>query len=199
MINEKYSNNGYDPLSSKVIESKANLKDLLEQRVLNLKEYSAAITNLKRGWKRTDLSKIDPAEVNDTEIVNACFAQDVPFTPIFPGAKNVVFTNCNLDNCTVPATCTINGGTNKQFKMQKDGEDWIVDEALKPVSPKDIKAFQDLGLSTSAKDIPAETLEQSVVVQATTLKVIEDRKAKLIALAQNPTALNEWAEKGGNL
>ena len=105
-------------------------------------------------WKRKSFTGKDPEEFNNSEIVAACFSQEEPFTKVFPdGLKNVVFLNCNLDNCIIPEGATVKGGTNKHFKEQADGELWIVDASKKPVKPLKPYRFDKLGLSKDPKDL----------------------------------------------
>jgi hypothetical protein len=105
----------------------------------------------------------DPKEWNETEVIGSCFAQQNPKTSIFPaGIKNVKFVKCNLDNVTLPGTCTMEGGINRQIQAQKDGEDWLVDDSLNPIEPLNKAQFIKLGLSTSAAAIPAKESGVSV-------------------------------------
>lgn len=99
-------------------------------------------------WKRQSFTGKDPAEFNDSEIVAAGFSQEKPFTDVFPAlVKGVVFTDCNLDNCNLPAGATVKGGTNKHFDTQADGEFWIVDKDKKPVTPLKPWRFDAVGVS----------------------------------------------------
>jgi hypothetical protein len=99
-------------------------------------------------WTGQDLTTIDPKDLNETVIINACFAQEKPFTDCFPkDMTGVTFENCNLDNCNIPPGNTVKGGTNKQITEQADGEIWIVDKDLKPLSPLKPWRFDVAGLS----------------------------------------------------
>lgn len=107
-----------------------------------------------RSWKRQSFTGKDPKEFNDSEIVNAGFSQNEPFTDVFPALiKGVKFINCNLDNCKIPTGATVEGGTNKHFKVQADGEHWFVDASLKPIAPAKPRHFDDQGLSKDPADI----------------------------------------------
>jgi len=107
-----------------------------------------------KSWKRQSFTGKDPKEFNDSEIVGAGFSQNEPFTDVFPALiSKVTFRACNLDNCNIPAGATIEGGTNKHFKEQADGEYWLVDGALKPVEPLHAYRFDKLALSKLPADI----------------------------------------------
>jgi hypothetical protein len=121
------------------------------------KEYSY------KDFTAKDLTKTDPKTWNDTEVIGTCFSQYVPKTVVFPvGITGVTFTRCNLDNVVVPAGCTINGGCHRWIKMQKDLEDWVLDDSLNPVEPLNKALFTNLGLSTSATALPVSDLSMSV-------------------------------------
>ena len=112
---------------------KAQLDQLLiDNDALQYKEYTAACSDMKKGWKNADLTKELSEDFNDSEIVGSTFAQDEPFTDVFPeGVVNCILTNCDSGNCNIPAGYTVNGGTNKHYAKQNDGENWIIDTELK--------------------------------------------------------------------
>lgn len=121
------------------------------------KEYSY------KDFTAKDLTKTDPKIWNDTEVIGTCFHQHIPKTKVFPeGMTGVTFTRCNLDNVVVPKECTINGGCHRWIAVQKDGEDWILDDALNPVEPLNKALFTKLGLSTSAAALPVSEVSVSV-------------------------------------
>ena len=127
-------------------------------------------------FKRQDLSGVDPAEFNDTEIVGSCFYQDAHHSATLPDKMTgVVFRNCNLDNCIIPAGATVNGGTNKHIQSQKDGEYWIVGVDGSPIEPRDKAKFIDFGISIAPQDLPAEQLDEPITI-TNDPKVIEQRK-----------------------
>ena len=124
-----------------------------------------------KSWKRQSFTGKDPAEFNDSEIVGAGFSQNEPFTDVFPALiSKVKFINCNLDNCNIPAGATVEGGTNKHFKEQADGELWIVDAALKPTVPLKPHRFDKWGVSKDPKDITATTAEERLNKPVTMFK-----------------------------
>lgn len=121
------------------------------------KEYSY------KDFTAKDLTKTDPKTWNDTEVIGSCFHQHTPKTVVFPtGITGVTFTRCNLDNVVVPKECTINGGCHRWIAVQKDGEDWVLDENLNPVEPLNKALFTKLGLSTSAAALPVSEVSVSV-------------------------------------
>lgn len=111
-----------------------------------------------KSLKRQSFTGKDPKEFNDSEIVGAVFSQEEPFTDVFPALiSKVKFTNCNLDNCNIPAGATVSGGTNKHFKTQADGEFWIVDKDKKPVEPLKPYRFDKLSLSKDPASLATVT------------------------------------------
>jgi len=177
------------------------LKQILtDNDALDYKGYSAACSGMKRGWKRKSLLDIPAKEFNNTEIIGSCFAQDNPFTDVFPsGITGVTFVNCNLNNCNIPAGNIIQGGSNKHHKAQNDGEEWIVNNNLKPIEPLKPKNYDTYNLSKDPKDLPIKPLTESIIVQAEKAKVKAGRKAKILEVAGNPTLLDELINSGKEL
>jgi hypothetical protein len=112
-----------------------------------------------------DFSDIDASEFNNTEIVGSCFYQELPIDytgnphgkAIFPSTMTgVVFKRCNLDNVRVIGTNSIDGGCNRNIRVQNDLEDWVVDSAGNPIEPSGKARFQSLGLSIDPQDLPAQ-------------------------------------------
>jgi len=126
-----------------------------------------------------DLSKIDPAEVNDSTIVGSCFAKTIPVdyagNPfgflLFPAnVKNVILDGCNVDNNRLPAGVTIVdsfgvASTRKRIKIEKDGEPWLQDENGAPVEPLEKAQFVALGISIDPADLPATRRHGETVTQ----------------------------------
>ena len=68
-------------------------------------------------------------------IESSCFSQEMPDSHIFPEKmKGVTFRRCNLDNVYIPPGNTVENCSQRRFKAQDDGEDWLVDENNKPLS-----------------------------------------------------------------
>jgi len=127
-------------------------------------------------WKRQTFTTADPKVFNGAKIVGACFYQDEPYTDVFPAnIEDVEFIDCNLDNCNIPAGATVTRGTNKHIKAQKDGQYWIVDKSGNPVEPRDKARYVELGLSIKPADLPAEQLDEPILI-TNDPKVIEQRK-----------------------
>jgi len=199
-INKKYSYNGYDPALPEIIAKKIELNTLFQQRVLNRKEYSEACSKLKRGWKRKDLTKEPATDFNNSEIIGSTFAQDEHYTDVFPeGVENCILTKCNLGNCNIPTGFTVNGGTNKHYAKQNDGEYWVVDKQLKPVEPLIPQRYDEYGLSKNPKGLPSSPMGESIISQAEKVKAKQDRKSKIIAIVNDPEKLNNLIDKNGVL
>ena len=78
----------------------------------------------------------DKTDLNGKTIEGACFSQEKPDTHIFPeNMTGVTFKNCNLDNVFIPEGNTLIACSNRRFKAQTDGEDWLVGVDGKPISP----------------------------------------------------------------
>jgi hypothetical protein len=134
------------------------------------KEYSY------KDFTNKSLTDTDPKTWNDTEVVGSCFHRCVPKTETFPkGITGVTFTKCNLDNVVVPKECKINGGCHRWIAAQKDGEDWLLDDALNPVEPINKATYIKLGLSTAPLSISSAKLSESVIVSKR--KELEDQLA----------------------
>jgi len=88
---------------------------------------------------------IDPSEFSNSEIVGSCFAQEIPYDSttshgnsanhrnprinVFPnGVNNLIFRNCNLDNCVVVGNPVnvINCST-RGIRVMNDRKDWELD------------------------------------------------------------------------
>ena len=94
-----------------------------------------------------DLTKAKFSEF-EGEIYGSAFSQREPFTKCFPDKlAKAIFIDCNLNNCIIPEGNEVRGGTHKQIKEQADGEIWIVNELLQPVSPMKPYRFDAAGLS----------------------------------------------------
>ena len=138
------------------------------------KKYS--YRDLSSRWGK--FKDVPAEEINDTEIIGSGFGQNgIPYSQCFPeGMKGVLFTSCNLDNCIIPNGNTVGEGcTNKHHMVMNDGENWIVDEDLKPIEPLKKNRFEALGLSIGPKDIPLT--KQTISVTQKKIQEIENAKA----------------------
>jgi len=70
----------------------------------------------------------------DIEIRSSCFSQEKPDSNIFPqNMSGVTFINCNLDNCIIPAGNAVIDCSQRRFKAQDDGFDWLIDKNNNPI------------------------------------------------------------------
>ena len=178
-INEKYSYNGYDPSTQDIKDKKTELLEMLQNRVISMKEYSHAIADIKRNFKgKTFLN--ESAEDFAGEIKHTSFAQKEPFTNVFPeDMTGITFDEqCDLTNCIIPEGNTFNSDRNKQIMVQNDGEKWIVDKYLKPVSPLHPERYDEFGLSKDPKDLPSKMLPIPITEFAEYNKKKQDRKER---------------------
>lgn len=82
----------------------------------------------------TGRSLADRKDMTGLTITGSCFSQETPDTEVFPpDMTEVTFINCNLDNCIIPDGNRIHGGSNRRFKCQNDGQDWLIDENNNPI------------------------------------------------------------------
>lgn len=95
--------------------------------------------------------KIEPQTIE-----GSCFSQETPDSRIFPeNMTGVTFLRCNLDNCHIPAGNTVEGGSQRRFKVQNDREDWEIDADNNPVRPVNWKALTKQGLPVpKPEDLP---------------------------------------------
>lgn len=97
-----------------------------------------------------------PASDFDGEIIGSNFYQEnKPNSEIFPAGISCTFSRCNLDNVAIPKTCVVDGGSNKQIKVQNDLTDWVLNSEGKPVEPMDRPFREAKNISCDPRDIPA--------------------------------------------
>lgn len=134
----------------------------------------------KYSFKDHTIDKTDfqnATDLDGIEIVGTCFYREAvfgetgdPTVKIFPaGMTGVTFRRCNLDNVVIPPGNTVittgpGACCHRRIRCQNDLEDWVVDATGKPIEPIAIKLFNELGLSTDPKDIPATPLDKPVTV-----------------------------------
>ncbi len=135
-INKKYSFNGYDPETEEIKLKFNKIKNDFINKIISIKERSERITKVKKGNKGKIFISEPIENFNDSDIIGSNFSQPNPYTDVFPvGIQNVNFVNCNLNNCNLPENCTLINSINHQIVMQNDGEYWIIDNDLNPISP----------------------------------------------------------------
>lgn len=115
-----------------------------------------------------DLRSIDPANLNNTEIVNSNFYREgADYADVLPdGAVNVTLIDCNLCNVNIPVGYTVNGGSNDRITKQNDGEGWTCDRLTGvPLEPVNKKGYEALGLSIDPADLPVEEMTESIIIK----------------------------------
>ena len=79
-------------------------------------------------------------DLNNTTIRGSCFSQESRGDAVIfrPGLLGVTFERCNLDNVFVtPGNTIAEDCSHRRFLVQKDAQDWLVDESLAPLEPLD--------------------------------------------------------------
>ena len=100
-------------------------------------------------------------------IYASVFMQEKPDSHIFPeDMTDVTFVACNLDNVYIPEGNMVIGGSMKEFKVQNDGEDWVIDDQGQPVEPINKEAFEAVGVSTKPEDIPSKKSDLNIIERA---------------------------------
>lgn len=90
---------------------------------------------------------------NGANVYGSCFSCETPDTPMFKPNLIATFYNCNLDNCLIPLGCTVVGGTQRRYKVQADGEDWLLDQTDKPTTPINTEFISSRGGNIDPKKI----------------------------------------------
>lgn len=105
----------------------------------------------------------------------SCFSRETPDAAVFdPAMTGVTFRNCNLMNVRVPDGNFLIDCQQEIFRVQNDGNDWIVDRFDAPLKPLCHMVFTKRGLPMpQAKDIPAVKVEK-------TIDLIAEAMAKVI-------------------
>lgn len=108
--------------------------------------------------------KLDlPSELFNGKVVYASsFYHETPKTRPFIGKlKDVTFVKCNLDNVLfdVQDKVTLIQCSCKNFSVQNDNEDWILDSELKPIEPINKKMLELQGKNTDPMKIPKEKVK----------------------------------------
>lgn len=125
-------------------------------------------------------NKGSPEKISDgINVYATVFSMENPDSQVFrKDIKGVTFYNCNLDNCIVPEGNTVVGGSQRRFKVQNDGNDWLIDELNNPLLPIDHKMFTKFRLPMpDPKDIPVQK-----VIEIINLKKVAEEKLAIINL-----------------
>lgn len=81
------------------------------------------------GW---DLS--DRKDMNNKFIHGLCLSHESPSNCLPPKLTGATFYACNLDNVIIPVGNTVDSTcSNRFFKVQDDGQDWLIDAKSSPV------------------------------------------------------------------
>lgn len=106
---------------------------------------------------------IDSDEFSNSEIKGSCFYQEnEPNKIVFPaGMIGVQFQRCNLDNVLMLPISTIDGRcSNRKIMVQNDLQDWVVDMAMNPIEPVNLKHHIKVGLNINPINIPAAVIRE---------------------------------------
>jgi hypothetical protein len=103
-----------------------------------------------------DLS--DRKDMDNLTITGLCLSNETPNAFVLPpNLKGVTFVDCNLDNVFIPVGNVMVRGSNRRFKVQEDGEDWIIDAVKKtPLEPIDKERFIEEGKNIDPDKIEVE-------------------------------------------
>ena len=100
----------------------------------------------------TNQTVSDSYDFSGKVIYQSCFSNEQPNSDIFGKIKGTTFIKCNLDNITIPDGCTVVDCSQKRFKIQSDGNDWLVDENDIPDKPVDYKIYVKQGREVPTKE-----------------------------------------------
>ena len=109
-----------------------------------------------RTFKEVDFSK--------KVIYGSVFSNETPDTHVFPDDTNgTTFIDCMLDNVFIPDGNAVIGGSQKRFKVQNDGNDWLIDEDGNPTKPIGHEIFTKFNLPVpDPADIPAQKVSEHI-------------------------------------
>ena len=89
------------------------------------------------------------------EVVTGCFYQQYfQDVDIFPSKIVCTFKNANLDNVKIHRGMTLINCSTRRIRVQRDGQDWILDAAGNPVEPVNKRIFEREGKNTDPTKIP---------------------------------------------
>ncbi len=150
-------------------------------------------------YSNKDFTGHDLSARNDMDgivIHGSCFSNEELDAKSLP--QNLVGTTfilCNLANVKIPAGATVIDCNTMRFKVQNDGEDWVVDSQNKPVEPIAKKLFLMYGLSIDPLQIPPSKIPVPVLtkhvndintLKAVSLKLAEDQFDQNHPIIVNP-------------
>lgn len=114
------------------------------------------------GWDLSDRTDMDGITIH-----GLCLSNEAPNAQVLPPTlTGVTFIACNLDNVHIPDGNIVDPScSTRRFKVQNDGEDWLIDGDGNPTSPVNPHIFISYAISTDPKDIPDKPSELSIVAQ----------------------------------
>lgn len=124
----------------------------------------------KKDFTNQSFTKEPAKDFSNSEIIGSNFYQELISgsltKSIFPvGMTGAIFNRCNLDNVVVPLGNTVLPNcTNRKIRVQKDLEDWVVDNFGNPIEPVNVKKFEKRGISTDPADIPSTKLDKPLTI-----------------------------------
>ncbi len=130
-------------------------------------EFDGVILDYNDEYSNKNFHDIDLSNrtnMNGIVIYSSLFYSEIPDTNVFPENMNgVKFVNCNLDNIIIPEGNVLQNCSNKRFKVQNDGNDWLIDENNKPIKPLHFFVFEKLNLPMpDPNDIPDERVSSFI-------------------------------------
>lgn len=128
-----------------------------------------------------------------TTVYASSFGRETPDTEVFnPAMTRVTFIECSTSNIIIPSGNLIKRvyrSSSHNFKVQNDGEDWIVDGGLNPREPLHKEVFLKLGLSMDPADIPSNPLGEPITI--TKQKLLDEIADKEKEVAEIQKELDE--------
>ena len=114
-----------------------------------------------RDYTGADLRKLKPEEFSGSVIIGTQFGREKPpghpkgkRVKVLPeGVSGVVFKQCCFDNAEMPPGSSFEDCTSRNFEVQIDAQDWVVNGAGKPLVPVNSQEFERNGWSLDPKDI----------------------------------------------
>ncbi len=104
--------------------------------------------------------------LNGMIIYGSSFSQETPDSHIFPDSMTgVTFIRSNLDNVYIPTGNTVIDSSQRIFKIQNDGEDWILNVDGTPKEPINKEDYIEKGLSVDPKDLPKTPLTEPITTK----------------------------------
>lgn len=114
--------------------------------------YQGQIYTLDPVYSQRDFTGLDLSDakiIAGDAIYASTFSHETPDTHVFPETmQGITFIDCNLDNVFIPAGNRVIAGSQRRFKAQADGQDWIVDAQSQPLEPvnKDLDIAQNVNI-----------------------------------------------------